>query len=76
MRQRPDDRTNDVVDVVLGPTFTRVHTRAETTKALHVIAPTLPMTCPAGVTPPTPTPTPSKAPAKKAHPTPTTTPKR
>ena len=78
VRQRLDEeRTNEVIDVVLGPTFARVHTRQETNRALAALRPTLPLSCPPGVTPPpTPTPTPSASPGKKARPTPTPTPKR
>jgi hypothetical protein len=77
VRQRTDDRTNEVVDVVLGPKFTRVHTRQETNRALAALRPTLPLSCPPGVTPPpTPTPTPSATSGKKARPTPTPSPKR
>jgi hypothetical protein len=75
IRQRLDDRTNDVVDVVLGPKFTRLNTRSETTRALTGARSTLPLSCPPGVTPPpTPTPTPSAKPGKKGHPTPTPSP--
>jgi hypothetical protein len=77
--QRTDDRTNEVVDVVLGPKFTRLNTKRETNRALTAARPTMPLSCPPGVTPPptpTPTPTPSKTPPKKARPTPTPTPKR
>jgi hypothetical protein len=80
IRQRIDDRTNEVVDVVLGPKFTRLNTRREITKALTLARPHLPLSCPAGVTPPpTPTPAPRATPAKPAkpaRPTPTPTPKR
>jgi hypothetical protein len=76
IRQRPDDRTNEVVDVVLGPKFTRVHTRQEANRALVALRPKLPLSCPPGVTPPpTPTPTPSATASKKARPVPTPTPK-
>jgi hypothetical protein len=78
VRQRTDDRTNELVDVVLGPKFTRLNTKRETTRALTGARSTLPLTCPPGVTPPpTPTPTPTAkpkptpTPGKKAKPTPT-----
>jgi hypothetical protein len=79
IRQRTDERTNDVVDVVLGPKFTRVNTRREANRVLTGPRSGLPLTCPPGVTPPTPTPTPkatpkpSATPGKKAKPTPTPT---
>jgi hypothetical protein len=78
IRQRLDEeRTNEIVDVVLGPKFTRLNTRRETTRALTAARSSMPVSCPPGVTPPpTPTPTPSKTPAKKARPTTTPTPKR
>jgi hypothetical protein len=76
IRQRPDDRTNEVVDVVLGPKFARLNTKRETARALAGARKSMPLICPLGVTPPptptpTPTPTPSKTPPKKAKPTPT-----
>jgi hypothetical protein len=71
-RQRTDDRTNQVVDVVLGPRFKRLNTRRETNRALNAARPNMPLSCPPGVTPP-PTPTPTPTPAKKARPTPTPT---
>jgi LytR cell envelope-related transcriptional attenuator len=46
-----DDRQADTVDVVLGPSFTGVHTRREANGALAALAGSLPLTCPAGVTP-------------------------
>jgi hypothetical protein len=78
VRQRNDGRTNDVVDVVLGPKFTRVNSKREATRILTAPHANLPLTCPPGVTPPpTPTPTPkpkaTPTPAKKAKPTPTPT---
>ena len=54
IRQRRDDRTNDLVDVVLGPKYKRLNTRRETTRALAVARPTMPLSCPQGVTPPPP----------------------
>jgi hypothetical protein len=51
VRDVRDDRQADTVDVVLGPSFTHVHTRREANRALAALAPQLPMTCPAGVTP-------------------------
>jgi LytR cell envelope-related transcriptional attenuator len=46
-----DDRQADTVDVVLGPSFAHVRTRREASRALAALAPKLPLTCPAGVTP-------------------------
>jgi hypothetical protein len=67
-RQRLDpERASDVIDVVLGPTFRRVHTRREANRALATLAPKLPLVCPPGVTPP-PTPTPTKTPAPSTTP--------
>jgi hypothetical protein len=58
-RMVQDDRRDESVDVVLGPGFTRVHTRSEVTKALAGVTASLPLTCPPGVTPPvSPTPSP------------------
>ena len=51
VRDVRDDRLSDTVDVVLGPTFTHVHTRREVGKALAALTPRLPLTCPAGASP-------------------------
>ncbi len=52
VRDVVDDRLSDSVDVVLGPAFTRVHTRREVTQALAGLTPRLPLTCPPGSSPP------------------------
>jgi hypothetical protein len=70
-----DDRTNVVVDVVLGPSFKRVHTRREANRILERLKPTLPLTCPPGVTPP-PSPSPTVSPTTKPRPSPTRSPTR
>jgi len=74
IRQRTDDRTNDVVDVVLGPKFKRVNTRREISRALVTVRKTMPLSCPPGVTPP-PTPTPTPKLKSTPKPTPKPTPK-
>jgi hypothetical protein len=51
IRDVRDDRQSDTVDVVLGPSFSRVHTRREANRALAALTPYLPLTCPASVTP-------------------------
>ena len=45
-----DDRQSESVDVVLGPSFTRVKTRKEVTASLAALSASLPPTCPPGVT--------------------------
>jgi LytR cell envelope-related transcriptional attenuator len=52
VRDVRDDRQADTVDVVLGPKFTRLHNRREANRALAALQRSLPLTCPAGVTPP------------------------
>lgn len=52
VRDVVDDRLSDSVDVVLGPAFTRVHTRREVAQALAGLTPRLPLTCPRGSSPP------------------------
>jgi LytR cell envelope-related transcriptional attenuator len=52
VRDVRDDRQADSVDVVLGPSFTRVHTRREVSRALAALTPSLPLTCPPGASPP------------------------
>ena len=56
IRDVRDDRQSDTVDVVLGPSFSRVHTRREANQALAGLTPYLPLTCPAGVAPPSASP--------------------
>ena len=70
-----DDRQDSSIDLVLGPSFARLHSKSELKKSLAAVTATLPMTCPPGVTPP-PTPTPSVHPKARVTPRPTATPKR
>ena len=59
-----DDRQDTSIDLVLGPSFTRLHSKSELKKSLAAVTSTLPMTCPVGATPPpTATPTASGAPS-------------
>jgi LytR cell envelope-related transcriptional attenuator len=74
-----DDRQDTSVDLVLGPSFTRLHSKSELKKSLAAVTSTLPMTCPLGATPPptaTPTHTASVPPKARVTPRPTTTPRR
>jgi hypothetical protein len=71
-----DDRQDSSIDLVLGPSFSRLHSKSELKKSLAAVTATLPMTCPAGVTPPAPTPTASGTPKAKVTPRPSPTPKR
>jgi hypothetical protein len=73
-----DDRRDESIDLVLGPSFTRLHSKSELKKSLAAVTSTLPMKCPAGVTPPTATPTPAASGTPKAPvtPRPTGTPRR
>ncbi|HYJ76792.1 MAG TPA: LytR C-terminal domain-containing protein, partial [Kineosporiaceae bacterium] len=72
-----DDRQDATIDLVLGPSFARLHTKAELKKSLAAVTSRLPMTCPLGVTPPsTATPRPSASVTPKARVTPRPTPKR
>jgi hypothetical protein len=66
-QQTPDERADLVVDVVLGPSFRRVHSRREANRILEKLKPTLPLSCPPGVTPP-PSPSPTKSPTTKPKP--------
>jgi hypothetical protein len=66
-----DDRQDGMVDLVLGPSYSRLHTKGELKKSLAAVTSTLPLTCPVGVTPPsTPTPTPAASRTSKAKATP------
>jgi hypothetical protein len=73
-----DDRQDGTIDLVLGPSFARLHSKGELKKSLAAVTSTLPMTCPAGVTPTpaTPTPKPSGTPKARVTPRPSATPKR
>jgi hypothetical protein len=73
-----DDRQDGTIDLVLGPSFARLHSKGELKKSLAAVTSTLPMTCPAGVTPPPATPTPKRSGTPKARvtPRPSATPKR
>jgi LytR cell envelope-related transcriptional attenuator len=73
--QEQDDRQDATIDLVLGPSYSRLHTKSELKKSLAAVTATLPLTCPAGVTP-TPTPTPSGTPKARVTPRPTASPKR
>jgi hypothetical protein len=64
IRETTDERVDPVVDVVLGPTFKRVHTRREVNRVLEKLKPTFPLSCPPGVTPP-PSPSPTVTPTPK-----------
>jgi hypothetical protein len=69
-----DDRQDSSIDLVLGPSFSRLHSKTELKKSLAAVTATLPMTCPAGVTPPSSaTPTPSATPKARVTPRPTAT---
>jgi hypothetical protein len=72
-----DDRRDGSIDLVLGPSFTRLHSKSELKKSLAAVTSTLPMTCPPGVTPTaTPTPTASTTPKARVTPRPRGTPRR
>jgi LytR cell envelope-related transcriptional attenuator len=73
--QVQDDRQDSTIDLVLGPSYSRLHTKTELKKSLAAVTATLPLTCPPGVTP-TPTPTPSSTPKARVTPRPTASPKR
>jgi LytR cell envelope-related transcriptional attenuator len=70
-----DDRQDTSIDLVLGPSFIRLHSKSELKKSLAAVTSTLPMTCPVGATPP-PTATPTASGTPKARVTPRPTPKR
>src|SRR4051812_47654171 len=72
-----DDRQDSSIDLVLGPSFSRLHSKSELKKSLAAVTATLPMTCPPGVTPPASvTPTASVTPKARMTPRRTATPKR
>jgi hypothetical protein len=54
-----DDRQDSSIDLVLGPSFSRLHSKSELKKSLAAVTASLPMTCPQGVTP-TPSATPRR----------------